>query len=194
MDADGTEGYTINEDFMYFTQTIDGIEIANQFYTFDGEDQLSFNHRKNQNQTITLGGKVATTGEYTISLNGINTTAKSVTLFDAVENTTTELTTDDYTFTAESGSINNRFVITFSFAPGVTTDVFATEANQLVVSGNADNCTIENLIAGEEVMIFDAMGRLVYNAQADATAINVSLIAGTYIVRQTNNFAKFVIK
>ena len=194
MDADGTEGYTINEDFMYFTQTIDGIEIANQFYTFDGEDQLSFNHRKNQNQTITLGGKVATTGEYTISLNGINTTAKSVTLFDAVENTTTELTTDDYTFTAESGSINNRFVITFSFAPGVTTDVFATEANQLVVSGNADNCTIENLIAGEEVMIFDAMGRLVYNAQADATAINVSLTAGTYIVRQANNFAKFVIK
>lgn len=194
MDADGTEGYTINEDFMYFTQTIDGIEIANQFYTFDGEDQLSFNHRKNQNQTITLGGKVATTGEYTISLNGINTTAKSVTLFDAVENTTTELTTDDYTFTAESGSINNRFVITFSFAPGVTTDVFATEANQLVVSGNADNCTIENLIAGEEVMIFDAMGRLVYNAQTDATAINVSLTAGTYIVRQTNNFAKFVIK
>lgn len=194
MDADGTEGYTINEDFMYFTQTIDGIEIANQFYTFDGEDQLSFNHRKNQNQTITLGGKVATTGEYTISLNGINTTAKSVTLFDAVENTTTELTTDDYTFTAESGSINNRFVITFSFAPGVTTDVFATEANLLVVSGNADNCTIENLIAGEEVMIFDAMGRLVYNAQADATAINVSLTAGTYIVRQANNFAKFVIK
>lgn len=194
MDADGTEGYTINEDFMYFTQTIDGIEIANQFYTFDGEDQLSFNHRKNQNQTITLGGKVATTGEYTISLNGINTTAKSVTLFDAVENTTTELTTDDYTFTAESGSINNRFVVTFSFAPGVTTDVFATEANQLVVSGNADNCTIENLIAGEEVMIFDAMGRLVYNAQADATAINVSLTTGTYIVRQANNFAKFVIK
>ncbi len=194
MDADGTEGYTINEDFIYFTHTVDGTQIANQFYTFDGENQLSFNHRKNQNQTITLGGKVATTGEYTISLNSINTTANSVTLFDAVENTTTELTTNGYTFTAEAGSIDNRFVITFSFAPGVTTDILTTEANQLIVSGNADNCTIENLIVGEQIMIFDAMGRLVYNAQADATAINISLTAGTYIVRQTNNFTKFVVK
>ena len=194
MDADGTEGYTINEDFIYFTQTIDGIEIANQFYTIDGNDQLSFNHRKNQNQTITLGGLVATTDEYTISLNGINTKAQSVTLFDALENRTTELTTNNYTFTAKAGSINNRFIITFSFAPGITTDAFAIEANQLVVSGNAQNCTISNLTIGEEVMIFDTMGRMIYNAQANANSLNITLNAGTYIVRQTNNFAKFVIR
>ena len=194
MDADGSEGYTINEDFMFFTHTIDGIEIANQFYTFDGEDLLSFNHRKNQNQTISLGGKIATAGEYTISLNSINTTAKSVTLFDVVLNTTTELTTNDYTFIAEAGSIDNRFIITFSFAPQVPTDIFATEANQLVVLGDANNCTIKNLIVGEQVMIFDAMGRLIYNAQTNATTINLSLTAGTYIVRQANNFAKFVIR
>ena len=194
MDADGSEGYTINEDFMYFTHTIDGTEIAYQFYTFDGNDQLSFNHRKNENQTITLGGRVATTGEYTISLNGINTKAQSVTLFDAIENTTTELTANNYTFTSEAGSIAGRFTVTFSFAPSITTDIFATEANQLVVLGDANNCTIKNLIVGEQVMIFDAMGRLIYNAQTNATTINLSLTAGTYIVRQTNNFAKFVIR
>lgn len=194
MDADGSEGYTINEDFMFFTHTIDGIEIANQFYTFDGEDLLSFNHRKNENQTITLGGKIATTGEYTISLNGINTKAQSVTLFDAIENTTTELTANNYTFTSEAGSIAGRFTVTFSFAPSITTDAFATEANQLVVSGNAQNCTINNLTIGEQVMIFDTMGRIIYNAQANANSLNITLNAGTYIVRQTNNFAKFVIR
>jgi hypothetical protein len=43
-------------------------------------------------------------------------------------------------------------------------------------------------------MIFDAMGRLIYNEITNSETINISLPSGTYIVRNANNWAKFAIK
>lgn len=190
----GTEGYTIGEDFLYFHSSPNG-DVENQFYTFDANRTLSFNHRANSTQTIQLGGLVAQDGRFTISLEGINTKATSVILTDNVENTSVDLINENYTFDANSGSLDGRFTVTINYAPGTTVDTdVVTNSNGIIVVNNAKGCTIENLIAGEQVMIFDAMGRLVYNAQADADFVNVTLNAGTYIVRQNNNWAKFVIK
>ena len=195
LDQSGTEGYTIGEDFFYFTTDVDGIPFANQFYTIDQDEPRSFNHRKNENQTISLGGRIETAGEYTISLNAIDTKAKSVLLTDTYFGLTTELTLEDYTFTAsENENIDNRFVVTFSFAPEVPVDTYVPTANQIIVSGNAANCNINNLTIGETVMIFDATGRIVYNQTAQSENINITLISGTYIVRQNNKWAKFAIK
>lgn len=190
----GTEGYTIGEDFLYFHSSPNG-DVENQFYTFDADRTLSFNHRANSTQTIQLGGLIAQDGRFTISLEGINTKATSVILTDNVENTFVDLINENYTFDANSGSLDGRFTVTINYAPNTTVDTdVVTNSNGIVVINNIEGCTIENLIAGEQVMIFDAMGRLVYNAQADADFVNVTLNAGTYIVRQNNNWAKFVIK
>ena len=195
LDQSGTEGYTIGEDFFYFTTDVDGIPFANQFYTIDQDEPRSFNHRKNENQTISLGGRIQTAGEYTLSLKEINTKAKSVLLTDILNQTTTELTADNYTFTANEGEIlDGRFIITFTFAPATPTDTYVAEANQIVVFGNAQNCNINNLTIGEIVMIYDATGRLVYNETAKSENINISLIPGTYIVRQPNKSARFAVK
>ena len=195
MEEKGSEGYTLGEDFFYFTEDVDGIPFANQFYSLDQGEPRSFNHRKNENQTISLGGRIETAGEYTISLNAIDTKAKSVLLTDTYFGLTTELTLEDYTFTAsENENIDNRFVITFSFAPEVPVDTYVPTANQIIVSGNAANCNINNLTVGETVMIFDATGRIVYNQTAQSENINITLISGTYIVRQNNKWAKFAIK
>lgn len=190
----GTEGYTIGEDFLYFHSSPNG-DVENQFYSFDANRTLSFNHRANSTQTIQLGGLIAQDGRFTISLEGINTKATSVILTDNVENTFVDLINENYTFDANSGSLDGRFTVTINYAPNTTVDTdVITNSNGIVVINNIEGCTIENLIAGEQVMIFDAMGRLVYNAQADADFVNVTLNAGTYIVRQNNNWAKFVIK
>ena len=195
LDQSGTEGYTMGEDFFYFTTDIDGIPFANQFYTIDQDEPRSFNHRKNENQTISLGGRLQNAGEYTLSLKGINTKAQSVLLTDILNGTTTELTTDDYTFTVTEGEIlDGRFVITFTFAPATPTDTYVAEANQIIVYGNAQNCNISNLTIGETITIYDATGRLIYNQTAQSTSINLNIPAGTYIVRQANKSARFALK
>lgn len=190
----GTEGYTIGEDFLYLHSTPNG-DVQNKFYSFDANRTLSFNHRANTTQTIRLGGQVSQDGRYTISLDGVNTKATSVILTDNVENTFVDLINENYTFNAHKGSISGRFTVTINYAANTTVDTdVVTNSNGIVVVNNFEGCTIENLIAGEQMMIFDAMGRLVYNAPADANSVNVTLSAGTYIVRQNNNWAKFVIR
>ncbi len=194
MAHNGSEGYAVGQDFFYMTQQAAGGNIANQFYSLDGDSPLSFNHRKNENQTIALGGCVKSAGEYSISLEGSNISAQSVVLYDIFTDTTVDLLSEEYNFTTEKGSLNERFIITFSFAPQTTTEIFTPIANQIIVSGNAQNCTIDNLIIGKEVMIFDVMGRLIFNEKTNNETINISLPAGTYIVRQADNWAKFAIR
>lgn len=194
MDHNGSEGYTVGQDFFYMTQQAAGGTIANQFYSLDGDNPLSFNHRKNENQTIALGGCVKYAGEYSISLEGSNISAQSVVLYDIFTDTTVDLLSEEYNFTTEKGSLNGRFIVTFSFAPQTTTEIFTTTANQIIVSGNAQNCTIDNLLVGKQVLIFDIMGRLIYNEKTNNKTINISLPTGTYIVRQADNWAKFAIR
>ena len=194
MDHNGSEGYAVGQDFFYMTQQAAGGNIANQFYSLDGDNPLSFNHRKNENQTIALGGCVKYAGEYSISLEGSNISAQSVVLYDIFTDTTVDLLSEEYNFTTEKGSLNGRFIVTFSFAPQTTTEIFTTTANQIIVSGNAQNCTIDNLLVGKQVMIFDIMGRLIYNEKTNNKTINISLPTGTYIVRQADNWAKFAIR
>lgn len=192
MNNDGTQGAGDDGDFLYFTTNIGGIPFANQFYSINQDYAFAFNHCKKENQAISLGGCLANAGDYTISLNGKNTTAKSVLLTDTYDGTTTELTTDSYTFSVnDSVVLNNRFIVTFSFAPDMPTDTYITEANQIIVYGNADNCNISNLTTDEIVMIYDATGRLVYNQIAQTDNLNITLIPGTYIVRQADKWTKF---
>ncbi len=181
--------------FLYFTEDVDGIPFANQFYSIHQEMPQSFNLRAKEDQTISLGGCLQNSGEYTISLNETDVTAKSVLLTDTKNETTTELTTDSYKFTATEGeNLTNRFIITLNFAPKTPTDAYVVEANQIIVYGNAQNCNITNLTAGEIVVIYDATGRLVYNQTAQSNNININLTPGTYIVRQSNKSARFAVK
>ena len=181
--------------FIYFTENVSGIPFANQFYSLDQNKPRSFNYQTKEDQTIALEGRLQNEGEYTISLNGINTTANSVLLTDNTTGATTELTNNDYTFTANNEEIlTGRFFLTFSFVPETTTDLYVAEANQIIVFGNANNCTIKNLTIGKNVVIYDATGHLVYNQIAQSDIININIPMGTYIVKQSNKTARFAIK
>ena len=105
------------------------------------------------------------------------------------------MTNNDYTFTANNEEIlTGRFILTFSFVPETTTDLYVAEANQIIVFGNANNCTIKNLTIGKNVVIYDATGHLVYNQIAQSDIININIPMGTYIVKQSNKTARFAIK
>lgn len=82
-----------------------------QIFSLDAKaNRYSINERPIDNGNVKLGVYFPTAGTYTISLK--RNQAERVLLTDNVAGFTHDLTADDYTFTAESGSFDNRFVLT----------------------------------------------------------------------------------
>ena len=78
-----------------------------------------------------------------------------------------------------------------TYAPKVPTDNISLSANKFIVVNNE----IQGLTLGSELMVYDAMGHLVYVANVDSeTMILPNLNSGIYIARNGNGWAKFLVK
>lgn len=194
LNAEGSEGYTAGEDFLEMNV---GSRIE-MIYSFDAEDALAFNHRATEAQSIALGGYVAVAGEQTISLDAYNGNAEAVTLIDNVTGTTTDLLAEDYTFTAEVGSLDGRFTIVFAAQKAgsdTTVDCYNSIANQVIAYGTADHCTVSGLTAGEAIVVYNTMGQLVFATTADSETITLpSLTAGNYLILHNGTTNKVTLR
>ena len=194
LNAEGSEGYTAGEDFLEMNV---GSRIE-MIYSFDAEDALAFNHRATEAQSIALGGYVAVAGEQTISLDAYNGNAEAVTLIDNVTSTTTDLLAEDYTFTAEVGSLDGRFTIVFAAQKAgsdTTVDCYNSIANQVIAYGTADHCTVSGLTAGEAIVVYNTMGQLVFATTADSETITLpSLTAGNYLILHNGTTNKVTLR
>jgi hypothetical protein len=193
LNAEGSEGYTAGEDFLEMNL---GSRIE-MIYSFDDTDALAFNHRATEAQSINLGGYVATAGEQTISLNAYNGNAEAVTLIDNVTGTTTDLLAEDYTFTAEVGSLDGRFTIVFAAqkTDDTTVDCYNSVANQVIAYGTADACTVSGLTAGKAIAIYNTMGQLVFATIANSETITLpSLSAGNYLILHNGTTNKVTLR
>ena len=193
LNAEGSEGYTAGEDFLEMNAS----NHSDLIYSFDGSDALAFNHRATEAQSIALGGYVATAGEQTISLKGYNANVESVTLVDNVTGETIELLAGDYTFNAEVGSLDGRFIVVFGApkAGDTTVDCYNSTANQLIAYGSANACTVSGLTTGEAVVVYNAMGQLVFATIADSETITLpSLTTGNYLILHNGTTNKVLLK
>ncbi len=193
LNAEGSEGYTAGEDFLEMNAS----NHSDLIYSFDGSDALAFNHRATEAQSINLGGYVATAGEQTISLKGYNANVESVTLVDNVTGETIELLAGDYTFNAEVGSLDGRFIVVFGAqkAGNTTVDCYNSTANQLIAYGSANACTVSGLTTGEAVVVYNAMGQLVFATIADSETITLpSLTTGNYLILHNGTTNKVLLK
>ena len=194
LNAEGSEGYTAGEDFLEMNI---GSRIE-MIYSFDAEDALAFNHRATEAQSIALGGYVAVAGEQTISLDAYNGNAEAVTLIDNVTGTTTDLLAEDYTFTAEVGSLDGRFTIVFAAQKAgsdTTVDCYNSIANQVIAYGTADHCTVSGLTAGKAIVVYNTMGQLVFATTADSETITLpSLTAGNYLILHNGTTNKVTLR
>lgn len=194
LNAEGSEGYIAGEDFLEMNV---GSRIE-MIYSFDAEDALAFNHRATEAQSIALGGYVAVAGEQTISLDTYNGNAEAVTLIDNVTGTTTDLLAEDYTFTAEVGSLDGRFTIVFAAQKAgsdTTVDCYNSIANQVIAYGTADHCTVSGLTAGEAIVVYNTMGQLVFATTADSETITLpSLTAGNYLILHNGTTNKVTLR
>ena len=193
LNAEGSEGYTAGEDFLEMNAS----NHSDLIYSFDGTDALAFNHRALEAQSINLGGYVATAGEQTISLNAYNGNVESVTLVDNVTGETADLLAGNYTFNAEVGSLDGRFTVVFGApkAGDTTVDCYNSTANQLIAYGSANACTVSGLTTGEAVVVYNAMGQLVFATIADSETITLpSLTTGNYLILHNGTTNKVALR
>lgn len=188
-DEASAEGYVIGEDFLSFA-TIGGANT--EIYTYEDDIDFSFNTRPLENTFVKVGLYVAKAGRYTISLDNISGNAESMVLYDNYEQDFAYLHFGEtYTFYSERGEFNDRFGVAVTYAPKVPTDNISLSANKLIVVNNE----IQGLTLGSELMVYDAMGHLVYVANVDSeTMILPNLNSGIYIARNGNGWAKFLVK
>lgn len=139
-----------------------------QLYTLDATGtQYAINERPLDEGRVKLGFYAGQDGRYTIAVKRCD--AEQVFITDCLTGATEEITNGEYTFNAEAGTCNSRFVLTFN-------------------AGNATGIT--NLQMAEQngkVEVFSTDGKFL---GTDASRLD----AGVYVIRQGNQVNKVVIR
>ena len=187
---DGSDDYVVGKDFLHLGAS--GASL--QLYTLQGESTLSFNYLKREDRTVLVGGYVAQSGKYTISLDG-NGEASSVLLYDMETGLVADLLNENYEFEAEKGILDGRFSVIISYAAG---DGPATEVENYMTMGvvvvNCDGIArFEGLSVGENVAVYDVVGRCVTQFVAESDKADVMLTSGVYMLYHNGETVKFVV-
>lgn len=188
--VDGTEDYVVGQDFLHLGAS--GASL--QLYSLQGQNILSFNYLQSVERTIVLGGYIAKGGIYEISLRAIGN-ATSIVLYDKFTGEGIDLLSDTYEFEAEKGAIDGRFEIIISYAQqgGTTTEFSGEDFGNLSVLLNNELVVFEGLTLGEDVMIYDVMGRCVKLFKATEQKAEICLVGGVYLLHHNNETIKFIV-
>lgn len=84
-----------------------------QLYLSDNGIRYAINERPEGNGVFYMSAFFGKSGEYSIKVQSDEVQSTSIILTDTQANVATDLTEGGYTFTTESGTFDNRFVITF---------------------------------------------------------------------------------
>jgi len=178
------DGHLLNDSNYQFYSTLNTPEKSNK---------LAINGRALpfvDTDTIPLGFKTATQGEYTIALNTVDglfeTTDQDIYLEDKVLNLIHDLRTSPYSFTTDLGTFEDRFVLRFNTNNSLS-------VTDLDANANLDIRTLSNAIVATATKSFiktfelhDITGRLIHKnlniTAADYSYPTQNLSRGTYIV------------
>ncbi len=185
---DGSEDYVIGEDFLHFGVT----KKTTQLYTKQNGRLLSFNHLKKENCVVELGGYVVNAGEYTISL--IDNGASSIVLIDNYTGESVDLSIENYTFTTEKGSLDGRFSVAISYIEkDVTTQINDEIIGNITISNNKGTILIDGLNIGDNIWIYDTVGRCVNHFVANNNQKELNIETGVYILKTSVKSVKFIV-
>ncbi len=178
------DGHLLNDSNYQFYSTLNTPEKSNK---------LAINGRALpfvDTDTIPLGFKTATQGEYTIALNTVDglfeTTDQDIYLEDKVLNLIHDLRTSPYSFTTDLGTFEDRFVLRFNTNNSLS-------VTDLDANANLNIRTLSNAIVATATKSFiktfelhDITGRLIHKnlniTAADYSYPTQNLSRGTYIV------------
>lgn len=143
-----------------------------QLFVRENGIRMAIDERPFADGTATLGLYVGQSGTYTLALPS-NPTAESVMLTDTKTNTVVDLSLGDYTFEAEVGTEEGRFLIGVQRMP-------------------AELSSVESISESDEYDVYTIDGRLLMHC--NGAEFSRQLGAGIYILRSQNSVKKVMVK
>jgi len=170
MNEEALMDYEINRDATkFFAETSEGAEIY-----VDGNVKYDICERPFADGIATLGTRIGTKGEYTISLSGRNIDGWTVMLTDTQTGTTVNLNEGAYSFDAETGTTTGRFIVSFKAPEHSAIDDI--------------NVSTEN----SSVRVVNVAGITVF--EGNINDFKDSAAAGVYVVIDSEKAYKIVVK
>ncbi|WP_299125201.1 T9SS sorting signal type C domain-containing protein [uncultured Winogradskyella sp.] len=185
------DGASDNMDRLY-----DGISInksENQFYSVLSDQKLTIQAKAlpfEDSKTIALGYQTSNPGGFTISINQLDglfvDSNQSIYVEDKELNIIHDLRANPYSFTTESGTFNERFVLRFNNTTlGIKDQDIITDLRIRSVNNTID--AISSLSVIKKFEVFDITGRTIHkNINVNNTSYiyqTNGLSEGTYIVQ-----------
>ncbi|MCX7548714.1 T9SS sorting signal type C domain-containing protein [Xanthomarina sp. F1114] len=188
------EQATNEVDFMFDGHELS--ETSNRFYSLIDTEEMAIQGRSlpfNDIDTVPLGVKIATAGNYTIAINTLDglfeNTSQDIFLEDTYNNMVHNLRNSPYSFTSEAGTFNNRFILRYTNETLNITDEQLLSGLLISAPGNNYIQISSKTEAIKQVEVFDILGRSLFNNkninENKLTLNNLSLSNGTYIVKAT---------
>ena len=148
-------------------------------------------------QSISLGMFAAKAGIYAFSLDLRSDLSKvqEVWLYDATQDTYTNLLQDSYTFQTAKTESAGRFFLSVKMAPKVSTDINNITNGSVWATTQDKNILVNGLLSNAQLWIYDATGKLLLTDQTQYYQHSYSVpVSGTYFVRVQNTMQTQTIK
>jgi hypothetical protein len=145
-----------------------------------------------ESDIVPLGYFSAVAGEFNINIDQkegiLNADATNIYIEDLDMHIIHDLKASPYTFTTASGKFESRFLLRYTDGSALNNPDFDTLNNSVVVAGNEGQMTIKSYLQTmEEVMVYDVLGRLLFNQKGigtnDFSANNISMSQQSVIVK-----------
>ena len=200
IDDQYTDEYEMNADFFkwfgdyykYYTKPV--------LYTI-GADQgkRAFNALSEElaTQPVSLGMYAAQAGNYTFSLDLRSDLSKvqEVWLYDATQDTYTNLLQDSYSFQTAKTESAGRFFLSVKMAPKVSTNIDNIADGTIWATTQDHTIFVNGLLSNAQLWLYDATGKLLHTDQTQYYQHSYSVPqAGTYFVRVQNTMQTQTIK
>ncbi|WP_369769681.1 T9SS sorting signal type C domain-containing protein [Flavobacterium sp. WC2416] len=159
-------GATNDFDSGYDGESYDGNEFID-FYSVYKDKNLVIQGRAlpfEDSDTISLGYRSTISGEFTINIDQVDGlfAGKAIYLKDNVTNSIHNLNESAYNFKTETGTFNDRFVLSYTNKMLATDNFDILEKGVLISNKNKEvkiNSSVENI---NTVVIYDLLGRQIY--------------------------------
>lgn len=196
------EGATNQKDRLYDGYDFEGTSVS--FYSLIADEKMAIQGRALpflDSDIVPMGMILQQSGMFTIAINSIDglfaTPNQAIYIEDTYSNTIHNLRTMPYTFTSESGTFNDRFILRYRDSALGIDEFKALNLNITAPNGDYIKITSDNNPI-KSIQVYDLLGRVLLD-KTNVNTINFiiendNLSEGTYIVKATLENNKFKIQ
>ena len=180
---EASAAYEMNRDAAKFMSSVSEVP---QIFVMNNGNRMAIDEQPLGDGVFTLGTRFGASGSYTISLVTRNADDYTVTLIDNATGTTADITKSDYSFSAEEGLDNNRFLIRIEHVKSGVESI-GSENVAISMNGNMLNISAPEEI---EISVVSINGKTIVSKRADSFA--GELENGIYVVKAGNVTTKVI--